>query len=330
MGPFADSYGRKASILLGWFLIIVFGLISCVSPNIFYLVLTRMLVGVGIGSSQSVAYDYFAETVPTKDRNKIGYISFFSVSGSLFVILSGFLLLSTYGWRWMTFACTMPMTFVAIAGFFYLTESSRWLASQGRYLEAEVLLNSVAVINGKEEEIGDIIILQNKDMEKTCCTYADLLEEPFLGQTLLLWAVWLCAYFAHYCIFIIFVTYFSTGNCSFKFQYLALGSGLQLFGILSATQAMNYIGRINSVILYFALAGVFMLIYGFVAAVSGPSDAAISMLFLAQICTTSGTSVMWVLTVELFPTEVLLILIIFECCIQLIVNQTFFLTIIYP
>jgi MFS transporter, putative metabolite:H+ symporter len=300
MGPLADNYGRRASILSGWFFITVFGLVSCLSPNIFFLVMTRMLVGIGIGASQSVAYDLFAESVPTEDRNKIGYVSFFNVFGALYVILTGYLTLSLYGWRWMAFACTLPIMLIAGVGYFYLSESPRWLASQGRYEEAELVLINAAILNDCHQ--GDIAILPIKSQDQK--HYSDLLEGPLMTQTLTLWFQWIFASFSHFCVFLLFVSYFSTGNCSFQYGYLALGISLQIIGILSATMIMNYLGRVNTQMLCFICASLCMVLYGFIGQYGGSSAVAISMIFLALICTNSGGAVMWVHTVEMFPTEV--------------------------
>ena len=300
MGPLADNYGRRVSILSGWFFITIFGLASCLSPNIYFLVTTRMLVGAGIGASQSVAYDLFAESVPTAHRNKIGYVSFFNVFGALYVILTGFLLLSPHGWRWMAFACTLPILFIAVVGYFYFPESPRWLTSQGRYEEAELVLINAAIANKCYK--GDIVILPVKSEDQK--HYSDLLEGPLMVQTLILWLQWIFASFSHFCVFLLFVSYFSTGNCSFEFGFLALGISLQLVGIFSATMIMNYLGRVNTQIMFYVSASLCMLLYGFIGEYGGSSEIAISMIFLALICTNSGGAVMWVHTVEMFPTEV--------------------------
>lgn len=45
LGPLADTYGRRVIILIGWFLILVFGLASCASPDIWTLIVLRTIVG---------------------------------------------------------------------------------------------------------------------------------------------------------------------------------------------------------------------------------------------------------------------------------------------
>jgi MFS family permease len=122
-----------------------------------------MMVGVGIGASQSVAYDLFAEAILSKYRSRVTYMSFFSVVGSEYTIPVGRGVLDYYGWRWSAFACATPIFFVLILGYFYLSESPRWLASQGRYKDAEEILVEAARLNNKEKEVGKIILLHEKE-----------------------------------------------------------------------------------------------------------------------------------------------------------------------
>ena len=108
------------------------------------LAILSSIVGIGIGASQSVAYDLFAETVPTKYRGRLIYLSFFGCFGVLYVVIISWIFLADYGWRWVAFACTVPISITLIVGFFWLLESPRWYASMGNYKDAEVLKVLVA------------------------------------------------------------------------------------------------------------------------------------------------------------------------------------------
>ena len=307
--PLADKYGRRIIIQTGYLLIIIFGFASSVSPDIYFLIVVRMLVGIGVGASYTVSYDLFAETVPTFYRNRIGYITIFSIFGAEYVILSGYLILSDYGWRWMAFVNTFPMLLLAIVGYFYLPESPRWLLSQGRYDEATAVLLHAAVLNEAKEKLGEIIIIPLQHEEKM--EYYHLFFDPYLQLNLILWSVWLLGSFASYCVYFLIITYFALGQCSFQFGFLALASFFQICGILIAAQVINILGRVPSQIIYFTIASIFMLMYGVVIGYIGSSLGAIIMLFLAQICTTSAIMVMWVHTIELFPTEVNLFIFVY-------------------
>jgi MFS family permease len=297
--PLADVYGRRAIILGGFFLVIVFGILSCFSPNIYYLVVARGLVGVGIGAQQSVAYDLYAEMVPTNLRNRVMYITFFMVFGTEYVILTARYLLEDYGWRYLTGAAALPTLILAMFGYFYIPESPRWLVSQGRYKEAEEVMKTAAIIN--EIDIGIIVIKETEPEYERNLT--DLLQGPFLKQTLLLWTIWTFTYFSMYCIFLSLIRFYSNGDCSYEYGYLSLGIGISVFGIAFATIFVNYSGRVNTqCFLYFGEA-IFILLFG-ITYMYGSHAAAIAMIFLAYTFSSGAASLLWLHTVELFPTEV--------------------------
>ena len=66
-GQFADRYGCRVSYRLIVLWTTVFGLLSALSNNLAQLLITRGLVGVGVGGVP-VAFGLFAEFVPTANR----------------------------------------------------------------------------------------------------------------------------------------------------------------------------------------------------------------------------------------------------------------------
>ena len=299
--PLADIYGRRISILLGWFLIVVFGIVSCLSTDIVMLIITRMFVGVGIGASQSVAYDLFAETVPTQYRNRIVYISLFTVVGSEYVIGVGSGSLAQLGWRWLAFFCALPVLCLGIVGIFYLPESPRWLINRGRVDEAEVILKDMAIMNGTEESCGPIVA--RPGMEIADKTMYDLVAGPLLILSSINWGVWLFSYFAAICLSLVLIDSFSIGDCDFQFGWLALASGVEFFGILFAIQILSYTGRVSMQFGLYIVSSLLLCIYGLIYTYSGVLDAALTMLFLAKMTLSAGTDTTPILSY--FPTFVL-------------------------
>ena len=302
LAPLADVYGRRAVILSGGVLIALFSFASAVSPNIYYLIVARMLVGVGIGASNTVLYDLFAETVPTINRNLIGYLYLFVLIGSEYVILSGYLFLTKYGWRITTVSCSVPILIVMCVGYFFIPESPRWLVSVGKNEEAKVLLQNAALLNGNTNIVGDIIIFPTKENEKM--SYNQLFFGHHYNATVALWLVWLLTQFAHSCVYFTIINSFAVGQCDYQYGLLALIISLQTFGIVGSTNIMNRIGRVSSQMCCFTIASAAMLLYGLISVYGNSQTWAICMLSLAQIASLSGISVLWVHTVELFPTEV--------------------------
>ena len=286
--PLADLYGRRISILLGWFLIVVFGMVSCLSTDIIMLIITRMFVGVGIGASQSVAYDLFAETVPTKYRNRIVYISLFTVIGSEYVIGVGAGSLAQLGWRWLAFFCALPVLCLGILGIFYLPESPRWLINRGRVDEAEVILKDIALLNGTEESCGPIVA--RPGIEIADKTMYEIIGSPLLIRASLNWGVWAFAYFASICVSLVLINSYSIGDCDFQFGWLALATGVEFFGILFAIQALSFTGRVSMQFGLYMFSSLLLASYGLIYTFTGVVDAALTMLFLARMILSAGTS----------------------------------------
>ena len=285
--PLADLYGRRISILLGWFLIVVFGMVSCLSTDIIMLIITRMFVGVGIGASQSVAYDLFAETVPTKYRNRIVYISLFTVIGSEYVIGVGAGSLAQLGWRWLAFFCALPVLCLGILGIFYLPESPRWLINRGRVDEAEVILKDIALLNGTEESCGPIVA--RPGIEIADKTMYEIIGSPLLIRASLNWGVWAFAYFASICVSLVLINSYSIGDCDFQFGWLALATGVEFFGILFAIQALSFTGRVSMQFGLYMFSSLLLASYGLIYTFTGVVDAALTMLFLARMILSAGT-----------------------------------------
>ena len=302
MAPMADVYGRRAVILAGGVLVAIFSFASALSPNIYYLIVARMLVGVGIGASNTVLYDLFAETVPTIHRNLIGYLYLFVLIGSEYVILSCYFFLTKYGWRITIVSCSIPILIVVCVGYIFIPESPRWLVSIGKHEEAKILLQNAALLNGTTNVVGEIIIVPPKGNEKM--SYNQLFFGHNYNVTAALWLVWLLTQFAHSCVYFTIINSFAVGQCDYQYGLLALIISLQTLGIVGSTNIMNYLGRVSSQMCCFTIASAAMLLYGLISVYGNSKTWAISMLSLSQIASLSGISVLWVHTVELFPTEV--------------------------
>ena len=69
-GIFADRYGRK-NLLLWDFATYVFASVgSAISPDYFWLIVFRFIVGLGIGADFAVVFPYLAETRPASSRGR--------------------------------------------------------------------------------------------------------------------------------------------------------------------------------------------------------------------------------------------------------------------
>lgn len=62
---YSDNYGRSVFIKWNAILQLVFGLLSCVAPNMTYFLFFRFVYGIGIGISFPLSATYMSEITPS-------------------------------------------------------------------------------------------------------------------------------------------------------------------------------------------------------------------------------------------------------------------------
>ena len=301
LGPLADYYGRRPVILIGWALVVIFGLVSCLATNIWFIIVTETLVGVGLGAIQALTYDLFMEAVPSKFRSRVVYISLFTVLGELYVIAVAWGVLEEYGWRWLAFYSTLPIVVVSITGYFLMEESARWLASQGRNLEADKILTSVAATNGKmgySTKLKEIAaVAEAEGLE----SFAELFSPKLWSTTLTLWSVQLLGYFTVYCIFIVLIDFFEdSSDCNYEYGWIFFATLIESFGILGAFGLVGAVGR--SVTQGIFWIGTSLLLIGWLTLqLDGQYWPSISFLFFTKVTVSGGAAALWLQSAELYP-----------------------------
>jgi len=149
-GSVADTYGRKTCIMGSSLTVGISGLLSSFAPNLWLLLVLRVITGFGIGGIP-VLLSVFLEIVPTSSRGMWGsLIQGFWAVGTLFQCLLAYLTLRSLGWRWLLGLSSIPL-FILAAGFYFAHESPRWLLAKGREQEAHAILVSIARQNGAKE-----------------------------------------------------------------------------------------------------------------------------------------------------------------------------------
>ncbi len=131
-GPLSDRFGRKTIVLASSILFILSSCMLAWSPNVNWLIIGRLIVGVAIGASSATAPLYIAELAPFPHRGALVSINqLFITIGILLAFVAGFILANTLAWRTMFFIAAIPATLQFIIMLFF-PESPRWLISKGR------------------------------------------------------------------------------------------------------------------------------------------------------------------------------------------------------
>ncbi|GMH04702.1 hypothetical protein Nepgr_006542 [Nepenthes gracilis] len=158
-GAISDTIGRRLMLIASSLLYFVSGLVMLWSPNVYVLLLARLLDGFGIGLAVTLIPIYVSETAPAEIRGLLNTLPQFTGSGGMFLaycMIFGMSLESSTSWRLMLGVLSIPSLVYVALTIFFLPESPRWLVSKGRMKEAKKVLQR---LRGMEDVSGDMALL---------------------------------------------------------------------------------------------------------------------------------------------------------------------------
>ena len=167
-GPISDRIGRKRVLTYAALLYFISAIGSAIAPSFTFLVIARMIGGIGVGASLIIAPMYIAEIAPPNMRGRmVSFNQLNIVLGISVAFFTNYLILQLgesdaswaqtlkfdeYNWRWMLGLEALPAILYFFA-LFIVPKSPRWLAMKGRYDEALAIMVRAA----EEEEAKKII-----------------------------------------------------------------------------------------------------------------------------------------------------------------------------
>lgn len=158
-GAISDCIGRRPMLITSSILYFIGGLVMLWSPNVYVLLLARLLDGFGLGLSVTLVPLYISETAPTEIRGLLNTLPQFAGSLGMFLsycMVFGMSLMIFPSWRLMLGLLSLLSLFYFGLTVFFLPESPRWLVSKGRMLEARWVLQR---LRGKEDVSGELALL---------------------------------------------------------------------------------------------------------------------------------------------------------------------------
>jgi len=124
-----DYFGRKKTLFWIGILYLISALGSALAPSNFWLMVFRVIGGIGVGASSVAAPVYISEIAPREKRGQLTALFQFNlVFGILIAYLSNYFIGSggPESWRWMLGIEAIPaLTFVILM--LYVPRSPRWL-----------------------------------------------------------------------------------------------------------------------------------------------------------------------------------------------------------
>lgn len=140
-GVLGDRIGRRYCYQIN---LAIFGLASIAAvfaPNMYVLIALRFIMGIGLGGELVLGFATLSEFVPPHKRGRlVAFLSFIAQSALFVAGVCALWVIPNLGWRWM-FGIAGVAAIIIWAMRKSMPESPRWLASKGRYAEADAIVS---------------------------------------------------------------------------------------------------------------------------------------------------------------------------------------------
>ena len=166
-GPYADSFGRKATLRLCSYLFLVGTALMCLAPNYATLVIGRMVTGLGVGVAFVVAPVYISEVAPPAKRGALNTVFDVAINGGILAgYITGYLVQISpvvHKWRLMLgLGAVLPALVLLLLP--HLPESPRWFMLRQQTGAAAAVLSRLGL---SEEEVSENLQAMEEELRLT-------------------------------------------------------------------------------------------------------------------------------------------------------------------
>lgn len=305
-GRAAETFGRMRTLRWAIALLSVFTLFSGLATGVVGFVLLRFVQGIGLGGETPVGAAYVNEICPARWRGRAVFgLQMIFAFGVMVTALAALWIIPVLGWRAMFVIGAGPLLLALVLPRI-LPESPRWLAGQGRGVEAGEILSRIE----HDLALRSVVLLDLKPVAlphgsgKT--SFVELLRGGYAPRTIGLWITALCTSIAGYGIVIWMPTLYRTVFHLPLDQALRYGFATtfaSFLGVFVATLLIDRIGRRHLFMLGFG-GGALPLLY---LAASGVAIGAFYTMVLATVgcCFLSFLLAgLYVYSPEIYPTRI--------------------------
>lgn len=196
-GIIGDKIGRRKSYLLFVAIHVISMFIGVFSPNMWFLIVCRFVMGFGLGALLVTLFAGFTEYVPGRNRGSwSGRASFIGNWSypicSLIAMAITPAIAPDMNWRVQLLIPAVLSTILFFVVYAKFPESPRWLETQGRYEEAEKLISEIEANverqTGKKLEPVTTVSMQKKEnvIPYSMLFKGELLKRVVLGSFVLI------------------------------------------------------------------------------------------------------------------------------------------------
>lgn len=201
-GMLADKLGRRSVFQISMIFWGAGSLWCAYAPDATTLGYARLLLGFGMGMEFPVALAIVSEFVPAAKRGR--YLAILEGFWPLGFIAAGLLswyFLANFTWREMFLAQAFPALFLFVVRFF-VPESPRWLADQGRVAEAEKITDDIERRVLARMPAGATLpapqpVAAVAQGERRF-SFMELWSKGYASRTVMIWLVWFFALLGFY------------------------------------------------------------------------------------------------------------------------------------
>lgn len=292
----SDRVGRKITVCVGLLLLIVAAFAVSWAPEIISFTVLEFIIG-GTNHGSFLCTNVLGqELVGPSKRKYTGTIQhmFFSI-GLVYQTIVYY-----FSRDWQISCIVLAASCLIFLPYWWLIpESPRWLISQGRNEEANVILQKMAKVNGTKLS-PDVVANLTIKKEKSG-SFKDLIK----SKTMCLRAVILCFNWMAVCLMYYGVT-FNAGNIGdFYLNFFLMGI-VEFPGILSTILLIDRIGRKKLHLMCMMLGGIACLCTIFTVTFARETlrPLTIALAVIGKMASSAAFVCVYIFTVELFPTVI--------------------------
>jgi putative MFS transporter len=301
----AEKFGRVPSATIAVAIMSVMSLGCALAGNFPSLLVCRLVQGIGIGGEMPVAATYISELSQARGRGRffLLYEIIFPV-GLMATGQVGAWLVPAFGWQSIFIVGAIPC-FVITVLLARLPESPRWLIGKGRLAEAGELVKQMELSAGPNYTPPVSFPAANATITQSRTTrWRETLSNTYRGRTLVVWALWTCAYFvANGLNNWMPSLYRSVYHLTLKqsLRAASLTNVAQVILVLISAFSIDRIGRRNWTAASFLAGAVLLAALGLTGAHTATSVIILGTLSYGVIG--SANAVLYLYTPEVYPTR---------------------------
>ena len=208
-GWLTTSFGRRKPFLALLMLVFILGILSAVSPNFEFLLITRGLYGITVGVLSPLSSSMITEITPKAKRgiNFVIISAFFTIGEIIAIFLAAVLNIEEKGseaWRVLLIWASVPALISFILGLKYLEESPRYELTQDANRGIAIFnkmnrINKGADLQLRNSEYQEIVnYTETQKQADQTSPIKEVLSRANLRITICLWTAWWVLNFVYY------------------------------------------------------------------------------------------------------------------------------------